>query len=57
MKATFLPALSPATLFPARNDRDGGRDSSGRVVQTIELQKQAGGGERAVIRDASGREC
>jgi YD repeat-containing protein len=31
------------------------RDASGRIVQTIERQKQAGGAERAVTRDASGR--
>lgn len=31
------------------------RDAYGRIVQTIERHKQAGGTERAVTRDASGR--
>ena len=59
MKAIFLPvlllsfALSP--ISPAQTCREVVRDASGRIVQTIERQKQAGGTERAVIRDASGR--
>jgi hypothetical protein len=58
MKAMLLPALlsfALATASPAQTCREVVRDSSGRVVQTIERQKQAGGTERAVIRDASGR--
>lgn len=58
MKAILLPALLSfvlSTASPARSCREVVRDSSGRVVQTIDRQKQAGGSERAVIRDASGR--
>ncbi len=46
----FLVAHSPAQTC-----REVVRDASGRIVQTIERQKQAGGTERAVTRDASGR--
>jgi hypothetical protein len=58
MKAILLPVLvsfALATKLPAQTCREVVRDGSGRVVQTIERQKQAGGAERAVIRDASGR--
>jgi hypothetical protein len=58
MKAMLPPALfslSLATLSPAQTCREVVRDSSGRIVQTIERQIQGGGNERAVIRDASGR--
>ena len=58
MKATLLPALilfALVTASMAHTCREVARDASGRVVQTIERQKQAGGTERAVIRDASGR--
>lgn len=51
------PASCPAIVHfghrLTRPDLPGG--GSGRVVQTIDRQKQAGGTERAVIRDASGR--
>ena len=58
MKAIFL--ISAATLVlanisPAQTCREVVRDSSGRVVQTIERRKSAGGTDQAVIRDASGR--
>ena len=52
MMAMFLPTLFTFTLVTCREVV---RDASGRVVQTIERQKQAVGSERAVIRDASGR--
>jgi hypothetical protein len=58
MKAMLLPALlsfALATASPAQTCREVVRDSSGRIVQTIERQKQADRSERAVIRDASGR--
>ena len=58
MKAILIPALIPlvlATASPAQTCHEVVRDSSGWIVQTIERQKQAGGTERAVIRDASGR--
>ena len=58
MKAILLPALLSfvlSTVSPAQTCREVVRDGSGRVVQTIDRQKQAGGTERAVIRDASGR--
>jgi len=58
MKAMLLPALisiALASASQAQTCREVVRDSSGRVFQTIERQKQAGGTERAVIRDASGR--
>lgn len=53
-----LPLLSfvLVTILPAQTCREEVRDASGRIVQTIEHQKQAGGTERAVIRDASGRD-
>ncbi len=58
MKAMFLPALLSlplATILPAQTCREVVRDASGWVVQTIERQKQGGGGEQYVTRDASGR--
>jgi hypothetical protein len=42
-------------LLTAQACREVVRDASGRIVQTIDRQKSAGGTERAVIRDASGR--
>ncbi len=53
----LLPILLSCVLSPvshAQICREVVRDPSGRVVQTIERQKQAGGTERAVIRDGSG---
>jgi hypothetical protein len=53
MKAILLPALLLfvlSTVSPAQTCREVVRDASGRVVQTIERQKQAGSTERAVIR-------
>ncbi len=58
MKTLLLPVLLSLALasgLSAQNCREVVRDSSGRIVQTIERQKQAGGTERAVTRDASGR--
>lgn len=58
MKTLLLPVLLTfimASRLCAQTCREVVRDSSGRIVQTIERQKQAGGTERAVIRDASGR--
>jgi len=68
MKKILLPAvfsLSLATTSPARTCREVVRDSSGRIFQTIERQKQAGGTAdsskvagtttRTQYRDASGR--
>jgi hypothetical protein len=45
MKATLFPALFVLALCatsPAQTCREVVRDSSGRIVQTIDRQKQAG---------------
>ena len=58
MNSLLLSILLPfalASMLSAQTCREVVRDSSGRIVQTIERQKQAGGTERAVTRDASGR--
>jgi len=58
MKALLLSALfslSLASHSPAQACRELFRDSSGRIVQTVERQQQAGGTMRTVTRDASGR--
>ena len=58
MKTMFLPIVLPlalATLLPAETCREVVRDSSGRIVQTIDRQKQSGGTVQSVTRDASGR--
>jgi len=58
MKAILLPTLLLfvlSTVSRAQTCREVVRDASGRVVQTIDRQKQSGSTERAVIRDASGR--
>jgi hypothetical protein len=58
MKAILLPALLSfvfSTLSPAQTCREVVRDASGRVVQTIDRQKQADGGGHNTYRDASGR--
>lgn len=59
VKTLLLPALLLSCVLspvaPAQTCREVVRDASGRIVQTIERQKQVGGTERAVIRDASGR--
>jgi YD repeat-containing protein len=44
-----------ATVSTAQTCREVVRDASGRVVQTVERHKQAGGTVQAVTRDASGR--
>jgi hypothetical protein len=57
-KTLLLPVLLPfalASVLSAQTCREVVRDSSGRIVQTIERQKQAGGTERALTRYASGR--
>ena len=56
--ALILPTLfsfALSLMSPAQTCREVVRDASRRIVQTIERQKQTGGSERAVIRDASGR--
>jgi YD repeat-containing protein len=58
MKAIFLPALlsfALSLMSPAQTYREVVRDTSGRIVQTVERQKQAGGTVQATTRDASGR--
>lgn len=58
MKALLLFSLFPVLMTShasAQTCREVVRDSSGRVVQTIERQKQAGGTERAVLRYSSGQ--
>jgi len=58
MKTFFLPALilfALAAISPAQTCREVVRDSSGRIVQTIERHQQTGGTVRSVTRDASGR--
>ncbi len=58
MKAKLPPIVIPfalATLLPAETCWEVVRDSSGRIVQTIDRQKQSGGTVQAVTRDASGR--
>jgi hypothetical protein len=58
MKTILLPALFSLVFVngsTAQSCREVVRDASGRVVQTVDRQKQTGGTERAVIRDASGR--
>jgi hypothetical protein len=48
-------SLTMATVSPAQTCREVVRDSSGRMMQTIERQKSIGGVERTVTCDASGR--
>lgn len=58
MKKRLLPVLlflSLAVHSPAQTCREVVRESSGRIVQTVERQQQAGGTVRSVTRDASGR--
>ena len=58
VKTLLLPVLlsfALASVLSAQSCRELVRDASGRIVQTIERQKQGGGTERAVTRDASGR--
>jgi hypothetical protein len=59
MKAILLAALLLSCALvassPAQICREVVRDSSGRIVQTIDCQSLSGGAERAVIRDTSGR--
>ena len=50
-----LLSFALASVLTAQTCREVVRDASGRIVQTIERQKQTGGTERAVTRDASGR--
>jgi hypothetical protein len=55
----LLPHLAAflmlASAFPAETCREVVRDSSGRIVQTIDRRKQKGGTVQATTRDASGR--
>lgn len=46
-------SLTPLVASPS--GREVVRDSSGKIIRTIEHQKQPGGGVRSVSRDASGR--
>jgi YD repeat-containing protein len=58
MKAILLPSLfsfSLAAASPAQTCSEVVRDSSGRIVKTIDRQKSAGGSVQATTRDASGR--
>jgi YD repeat-containing protein len=58
MKTILCSVLFASALVgisPAQSCREVVRDASGRVVQTIDRQKQFSNTERAVIRDASGR--
>lgn len=50
-----LLSIALAALSPAQTCREVARDASGRMTQTIDRQKQAGGAERAVIRHAPGQ--
>jgi len=57
-KAFLFSALIFTTLCataPAQTCREVVRDSSGRIVQTIDRQSQSGGAVQSTIRDASGR--
>ena len=57
-KAPFLPALlsfALPSILAAQTCREVVRDASGRIVQTIDRQKSAGGTVQATTRDASGR--
>ena len=58
MKALLLPALfsfALAATLTAQTCREVVRDASGRIVQTIDRQRSAGGSVQATMRDASGR--
>ncbi|NQX02366.1 hypothetical protein HQ447_17040 [bacterium] len=58
MKAILLPALFSLALactLTAQTCREVVPDASGRIVQTIDRQKSAGGTMQATTRDASGR--
>ena len=58
MRATVFASLVSLALTAAdsaQTCREVARDSSGRIVQTIDRQKQSGGTVQAVTRDASGR--
>lgn len=58
MKAILLPALfsfALASTSPAQICREVVRDSSGRIVQTIDRQKTTSGTVHAATRDATGR--
>jgi hypothetical protein len=53
MKAMYLPIVIPfalATLLPADTCREVVRDSSGRIIQTVDRQKQSGGTVQSVTR-------
>lgn len=51
----FLAVLVLIPTLPAQTCREVVRDSSGRIVQTIDHQKQSGGTVQTTTRDAAGR--
>ena len=55
MKKIILIFMISNALASAETCRDVVRDASGRIVQTVESQKNSNGTTKSVTRDASGR--
>ena len=55
MKKNILIFMISNALASAETCRDVVRDASGRIVQTVESQKNSNGTTKSVTRDASGR--